>query len=91
MANKNIQPSKSEINFAHYKASAYSDYFSALHTTKLSLSLMTGAPLEQWGQCITVLLEKEFGSIYINKLRAICLFEANFNWLQNNIFTQRVM
>ena len=58
---------------------------------KLNLALASGEPLEQWGHGLTVLLEKEFGSIYIDKLRAICLFEADFNWLQKLIFSKRMM
>jgi hypothetical protein len=33
-----------------------------------------------------VLLEKQFGSIYLEKMRAICLLEAGFNWLNKLIF-----
>ena len=40
---------------------------------------------------MTVLLGKEFGSIYIEKLCAICLFEADFNWLSELIFAKRMM
>ena len=57
----------------------------------LNLALQTGVPLERWGNGLTVLLEKEFGSIYIDKLRAICLFEADFNWLSKLIFAKRMM
>ncbi len=89
--NENIQSSKSGIYFRHYNAAAYSDYLSALHVTKLNLSLKTGVPLEHWGHGIVVLLEKEFGSIYINKLKAICLIEAEFNWLQKTIFVKQAM
>ena len=38
-----------------------------------------------------MLLEKEFGSIYTDKLRAICLFEAGFNWLVKLIFAKCMM
>ena len=74
------QSSKSGAHFSHYKAAAHDDYLSALHVAKLNLALASGKPLERWGHGLTVLLEKEFGSIYIDKLRAICLFEADFNF-----------
>ena len=37
-----------------------------------------------------VLLEKEFGSIFFDKLRAIILFEADFNWIQKIVFSTKM-
>ena len=37
-----------------------------------------------------MLLEKEFRAIYFDKLRDICLFEADFNWLQKLIFSKQM-
>ena len=90
-AREETQSSKSGGHFGHYKAAAENDYLSALHVAKLNLALETGVPYERWGHGLTVLLEKEFGSIYIDKLRAICLFEADFNWLQKIIFAKRMI
>ena len=90
-ANENISSSKSGAHFGYYKAAAHSDSLSALHTAKLNLALETGTPLERWGHGLTVLLEKEFGAIYLDKLWAICLFEADFNWLQKLIFSKRMV
>lgn len=91
-ANEDIQSSKSGCTFSHcYKAAAHSSYLSALHCVKLNLALKTGTLLEQWDHGLTVLLEKEFGSNYIDKLRAICLFEADFNWLQKLIIAKRTI
>jgi hypothetical protein len=47
--------------------------------------------MERWGHSLTVLLEKEFGNIYIDKMRAICLMEADFNWLNKLVFAKRMM
>ena len=90
-AREATQSSKSGAHFGHYRAAAENDYLSALHVAKLNLALETGVPYERWGHGLTVLLEKEFGSIYIDKLRAICLFEADFNWLQKIIFAKRMI
>lgn len=35
-----------------------------------------------------MLLEKEFDSVFFDKLRAIILFEADFNWLQKIVFSK---
>ena len=47
--------------------------------------------MERWGHSLTVLLEKEFGNIYIEKMQAICLMEADFNWLNKLVFAKRMM
>ena len=52
---------------------------------------MTSIPLAWWGNDLTVLLEKVFGNIYINKMWAICLLEANYNWLNKYVFAKRMM
>ena len=90
-AKEDIQSSKSGAHFGHYKAASYNKYLTSLQVAKLNLVLRTGIPLERWGHGLTVLLEKEFGSIYIDKLRAICLFEADFNWLCKLIFAKKMM
>jgi hypothetical protein len=51
----------------------------------------TGITLDRWHNALTVLLEKTFGSILINKLRAICLVEADYNWLMKLIFAKQMM
>ena len=90
-ANENIWSSKSGAHFGHYVVAAHEELLAALHVAKLNLVLQTRVPLERWGNGLTVLLEKEFGSIYIDKLRAICLFEADFNWLSKLIFSKRMI
>jgi hypothetical protein len=90
-ADEFIQSSYSHIHFGHYKAAARDRYLSALEAAKLSLTTRSGIPLERWGSALTVLLEKEFGNIYIEKMLAICLMEADFNWLNNLIFAKPMM
>ena len=89
--NEFIQSSYSHIHFGHYKAIAHDKYLSALEAAKLSLSAQTGIPMERWGSALTVLLEKEFGNIYLEKMCAICLLEADFNWLNKLVFAKRMM
>ena len=40
---------------------------------------------------MTVLLEKIAGNSKIDKLRAICLLEADFNWWLKAIFAKQMM
>jgi hypothetical protein len=43
------------------------------------------------GETGSYLLEKVFGNIYIDKMRAICLLEANYNWLNKFVFVNQMM
>ena len=61
-----------------------------MYTAKLNALLNSGVPLERWSKSLTVLLKKEFGSVFFNKLRAIILFEADFNWLQKIVFGRKM-
>jgi len=90
-AKEDIQTSESGCHFGHYKAAAYDRYLSALHAAKLTLAATTGIPLARWGNGLTVLLEKVFGNIYVDKMRAICLLEADYNWLNKYVFAKRMM
>ena len=90
-ADEFIQSSYSNIHFGHYKAIAQDRYLSALQAAKLSLATRTGIPMDHWGSALTVLLEKEFGNIYLDKMRAICLMEADFKWLMKLVFAKRMM
>ena len=47
--------------------------------------------MDRWGLALTVLLEKQFGNIYLEKMRAICLLKADFNWLNKLIFAKCMM
>ena len=64
---------------------------SALHALKPSLAAKSGIPLKIWGRGVTVLLEKICGKNYVHTLRAICLFEADFSWWNNLVFSKRMM
>jgi hypothetical protein len=81
-----IQSSELGCHFGHYKAAAHNQYLLALHASKLTLAAMTGIPLAWWGNGLTVLLEKVFGNVYVSKMRAICLLEADYNWLNKCVF-----
>jgi hypothetical protein len=51
----------------------------------------TGIPLACWSNGLTALLEKVFGNVYINKMRAICLIKADYNWLNKYVFSKRML
>jgi hypothetical protein len=62
-----------------------------MHAANLTLAAPTGVPLARWGNKLTVLLEKVFGNIYIGKMRANCLLEADYIWLNKFVFAKQMM
>ena len=70
----------SRLHFGYYKAAAFSEGPSILHAAKRNLYAKTGVALDRWGIGLSVLLEKIYGNNFVYKLRAICLYEADFNW-----------
>jgi len=83
--------SYSRITFSHYKAAAHHKMLSAMHAAYLTACAKKGIPLKRWGVGLTVLLEKIIGNNFVHKLRAICLLEADFNWMNKMIFAKRMI
>ena len=83
--------SKSGRHFGHYKAITSNPVLVNLHVTNINLAAIRGEPLQRWCEGVNVLLEKIAGNSHIDKLRAICLLEADFNWWLKVIFARRMM
>ena len=83
--------SYSGIHYGHYKAAAHSDKISSFLSKKITLISKTGVPPERWSYGLTVLLEKIAGLALVNKLRAILLMEADFNFHNKLIFGSRML
>ena len=83
--------SYSGLHFGHYIAASYCPTLAALHAAKLSICARNGVALDRWGRGLTVLLEKIIGNVFVHKLRAICLLEADFNWWNKLVFAKRMM
>jgi len=90
-ANERISSSYSGLHMGHYKAASFDYGLSALHAAKLSECAKRGLPLARWSYGVTVLLEKIMGNTFVHRLRAICLFEADFNWWNKLVFARRMM
>ena len=89
-AKEKTESSKSGKHFGHYKAAAFDNTLSQLHATSLNAIRETGKSPARWRCSVTVLLEKVMGVRRVDKLRAICLLEADFNWLNKLIFAHRL-
>ena len=90
-ARESTGSSYSGLHFGHYKAASFCPDLSLLHAAKLSICARNGVSLARWGRGLTVLLEKILGNVFVHKLRAICLLEADFNWWNKLIFAKRMM
>jgi hypothetical protein len=75
--NEKTSSSYSGRHIGHYKAPIEDMSIAVLHCASLNLALRRGIPLSRWSKGVTVLLEKEPGNCYIEKLRAICLMEGD--------------
>ena len=81
----------SGASFLHYKAASFHYMLSAMHAAYLTACARQGIPLARWGIGLTVFLEKVIGNNFVHKLRAICLLEADFNWLNKIIYAKRMI
>jgi hypothetical protein len=76
----------SRIHFGHYKSTPYSDVITNFLSWKITLIAQGRCPPDHWGHGLQVMLEKVAGVALVNKLQAILLMEANFNYMNKWIF-----
>ena len=76
----------SGVHVGHYKSATFSDMVTNFLSWKITLIVRGGCPPERWGHALQVLLEKVAGVALVNKLRAILLMEANFNYMNKWVF-----
>jgi hypothetical protein len=81
----------SGCHYGHYKVAARDDALSEIHALFTELAVTGGCPLSRWAQGLSCMLEKEAGVIKVNKLRAILLMEADFNFFNGLMFAKRMM
>ena len=68
------------IHFGHYRAATKSDKITKFLSQKVTVIARTGLPPERWDNRLQVMLEKIAGIALVNKLRAILLMEAEYNF-----------
>jgi hypothetical protein len=81
----------SGATFLHYKAASYHTMLSAMHAAYLTACAQKGVPLACWRIGLTVLLQKVIGNNFVHKLRAICLLEADFDWINKIIYAKQMI
>ena len=90
-ARERTSSSLSGLHYGHYKAAAQSDLFSEIHALMTELAVTGGTPLARWESGLSVMLEKTKGIIQVDKLRAILLMEADFNFYNGLMFAKRMV
>jgi hypothetical protein len=85
------QSSASKVHNGHYKAASFDKELSTLQAAKLNLAISTIVPLARWCKGITILIEKAPGSTNIESFRAICLFEADANYINKFVYAKQMM
>ena len=83
--------SYSKLHFGHWIACADSPYLASLHAKRIELAFRSGAPLHRWQSGLSVMLEKVAGVNLVDKLRAILLMEADFNFANSLYFGKRAL
>ena len=76
----------SGVHYGHYKAAIQDDTISAALALQLTVVARSGIPPESWSVGLQVMLEKIAGVCLVEKLRAIQLYEADFNCYNQFIF-----
>ena len=74
------------IHIGHYKSVTHSEVITNFLAQKITLIARGGCPPDRWGRGLQVMLEKVAGFALVNKLSAILLMEADFNYMNKWIF-----
>ena len=90
-ARERTSSSLSGRHFGHYKAAAKCHKLSEIHASIAHIASTSGHCLTRWCKGLTVMLEKEAGNIRVDKLRAILLMEADFNFVNKLLFGHRLV
>ncbi len=83
--NEFTSSSMSRVNYGHYKAAIQDEMSSEVLDLQLTVIAWSGIPPENWSVGLQVMLEKIAGVCLAEKLRAIQLYEADFNLTNSSL------
>jgi hypothetical protein len=89
--NKFTLSSMSSMHYGHYKAATQDLLSTEVLATQLMVIAWSGIPPDSWSVGLQVMLEKIAGACLVEKLRAIQLYEADFNCYNQFIFGKQAM
>ncbi len=79
------------LHFGLYKAAMKSDKITDFLADKITVIGSYGCPPSRWGCGLQVMLEKVAGVALVNKLRAILLMEADYNFFNKWVFGYKAL
>jgi hypothetical protein len=74
------------LHFGHYKAVSKNETLCKMHSVFVDIAVNLGFSPTRWQRGLTVMLEKKKGVILVDKLCAILLMEADFNYANKTVF-----
>jgi len=77
-------------HFSHYKAAASSLFLAEIHVLMTQLPYTVAYTPRRWQAGLQVVLQKKAGVIHVDRLRAILLFEGDFNFGNKVLFGRRM-
>ncbi len=86
-----ISSSMSVVHYGHYKAAIECNIGTKILAQQLTVVAQNGIPPESWSIGLQVMLEKIAGVCLVKKLRAIQLYEADFNCYNQFVFGKVAM
>ncbi len=89
--NEFTSSSMSGVHYGHYKAAIKDDTLTEALALQLTVVARSGIPPENWSVGLQVMLEKIAGVCLVEKLRAIQLYEADFNCYNQFVFGRTAM
>ena len=89
--NEFTSSSMSGVHYGHYKAAIHNVSSTEILAQQLTVIARSGIPPESWSVGLQVMLEKIAGVCLVEKLRAIQLYEADFNCYNQFIFGKQAM
>ena len=78
-------------HFGHYKAASKNTFLSKIHSKVCDIVATNEISIDRWECRLTVMLEKFKGVTKVDKLRAILLIEADFNFINKLMFGSRLI
>ncbi len=81
----------SGLHFGHYKVATKNDRLSEMHAVSNNIAVNSGYSPKWWQKGLMVMLKKKKDVILVNKLWAILLMEAELNYVNKQIFGQRML
>ena len=81
----------SSLHYGHYKAAATKDFLSEIHALMTELAVTAASPFARWQKGLLCMLEKTPGVIKVDKLHAILLMEADFDFFNGLMFAGQMM